>query len=181
MTDWQRYSKPARRAVMIAQKTAIDCRTNVVRPVHVALGCVAVEGNVRRMLESMNARHDIENRLIDLTMQPQPSNDEPPAVVFSDIAQAGVDLALGIATERSKRMSGLMSRSPVRIQTLDLLVGTMRKSVLIASSFKDFEVRIHQFQRSADYMPIEDHEPPVAVRRARPRLFALLGLAGKQG
>jgi len=165
---------------MIAQKQAIECRTNLVRPVHVALGCVAVDGNVRRMLESLNRREDIENLLIDLTMQPGATANEPPVVVFSPIAQSGVDLAHEIANDRCKRAKGVLRKAPVYIQTLDLLAGTMQKSVQISAAFKDLDVSLRNFMNAADYMPMEDCETPAPVGRARPRIFALLGLAGKQ-
>lgn len=157
MTSWHLYSKVAKQAVAISQKQALDARTNLVRPVHLALGCVLVEGNVRRMLESMNRRHDIEEMLVSLTTAPGPGTvAEPPSVMFSPIAQSGVDLSHSIANERAKRAGSLLRKGPVTIQTLDLLVGTMQKSVQISSSFADLEVPVRQFLHMADFMPVEE-------------------------
>jgi len=177
MSTWRLYSKVAKQAVAISQKQALDSRTNLVRPVHLALGCVMVDGNVRRMLESMNRRYEIEEKLISLTTAPGAGTvAEPPSVMFSPIAQQGVDLSHGIAKERAKRAGGILRKGPVTIQTLDLLVGTMRKSVQISAAFADLEVPIAQFIRMADFMPVEEGDS-VASPRSKPSILTVLGFA----
>lgn len=172
---WQRYSAPARRAIFIAKKQATDARTNLVRPVHIALGCVAVDGNVRDLLGKMNRLAIIEDLLIDLSFKVSPQPNEPYEVTFSPIAMSCLDSAGEVGRLRGRRKLGLLRSQNYQIETLDLLVGSMDKSVQMAAAFKEHQLSMRDFSQMADWMPLEANEDSVPTPRPRSTSIFSLG------